>query len=586
MTPSRQTAPASTPKRPENRWNLLPAASESVAALVKAHGLHPVVARVLAARGWLAGRPELGAFLSPLLKNLRSPFELQDMELAVERTLRAIRGHEKICIYGDYDVDGVTSSALLVEVLRLFHVEPRVVIPHRLRDGYGMNLARIEEIARQGYTLIITVDTGISAVEEIRRAAELGVDVVVTDHHLGGDELPQATALINPNRSDAVYEFTRLCGVGVTFKFAHALLKQGAIPEEESKRFLLEQLDLVALGTVADVVPLLGENRVFVRHGLTAILASKRPGLQALLEVSGVKPKGLTPDFVAFGLAPRINAAGRTDDAMIALKLLLTRDSAEAHRLAHQLDSMNRDRRAIEDEILQASREEADQALRANDTHTLVVSGHGWHLGVVGIVAARLTELYDVPAIVLGVEESFARGSARSVPGFDIHEALGACQEHLETFGGHAAAAGLRLRVSGLGAFRDAINSHARGIFLKMDRTTTVDVDAELKPSEINWDLYDGLQKLQPHGEGNPAPVFLLRDVENAAPSRIVGRNHLKLRLRAQGEIFDAIGFSCGHLRPIFESGRADVLCRPVENNFNGQTKLELEIQDARSARI
>jgi single-stranded-DNA-specific exonuclease len=531
------------------------------------------VARILAARGWDAN-DELENYLTPQLKRLRSPFELLEMDRAVERTLRAIRSGEKICVYGDYDVDGVTSTALTIGVLRLLGADPMAVIPHRFNDGYGMNVARVEEIARAGCRLILTVDTGVSAVEPVRKANQLGIDVVVTDHHLAGDELPATTAFVNPNRSDSPYEHTRLCGVGVAFKFAHALLKESGLAEGACKAFLLDQLDLVALGTVADVVPLTGENRVFVRHGLEAISRSRRPGIQALLEVAGLAGKSMTPHGVGFGLGPRLNAAGRTQDATLALELLLATDSIGAERLAKKLDELNRERQEIERAILEASLDAVQQE----------AGGEGWHLGVVGIVASRLTEIYDRPAIVLGIHDNLAKGSARSIPGFDLHEALTACAKYLETYGGHAGAAGLKLKVSSLPAFTEAINEHAGEVFTTLDRVVPLEIDAEVRAEEIDWPFYADLQRLQPFGEANPQPHLLLRGVHSAAPPRIVGNNHLKLRLRSRGYTFDSIGFNQGHLLPVFQDGEADIVFRAMENTFQGVTRLELELVDGKRA--
>ncbi len=580
VQPARQSSAMSRPAR----WQVVPAPQGVAESIARDFGLHPAVARVLAVRGWMADHGKLDPFLTPLLKNLRDPFELREMDAAVARAHRALRSGEKICIYGDYDVDGVSSTALLSGTLRFLGAEPKVVIPHRLTDGYGMNTARVEEIAAAGCTLIITVDTGVSAVEPVRRASELGIDVIVTDHHLAGDELPAAAAFVNPNRSDALYEHGRLCGVGVAFKFAHALLKQSDVPEGEAKKFLMAQLDLVALGTIADVVPLMGENRIFARHGLEAILTSKRPGLRALLDICNYTQKRVTPELVGFGLGPRLNAAGRTDDPTLAYRLLTTNDPFEAAALAKRLDELNRERRVIEDGILEESVTEAESTLAAPGVYTVVVGAPGWHVGVVGIVAARLTERYELPAIVLAFEEDLAKGSARSIPGFDIHEALIACEEHLVSYGGHPAAAGLKLRVDALPDFRMALNEHAAGVFASMDRTRTVHVDSELLPSEMTWSFYDDLQKLQPFGEGNPSPLFAMRGVQTASPPRIVGRNHLRLRLRAGGTYFDAIGFSLGHLKETFEGGPADILFRPKENTFNGQTNLEMELVDGRRA--
>ncbi|CAN5208179.1 single-stranded-DNA-specific exonuclease RecJ [soil metagenome] len=565
------------------KWNVQPAVKGLSDRIAAAFSLHPAVARILVSRGWKDEGDQLADFLSPSLKGLRSPFELREMDRGVERVAAAVRNKEKICVYGDYDVDGVTSTALLVGTLRFLGANPSFAIPHRINDGYGMSEKRVEQIAKDGCTLILTVDTGVGAIGPVRRAKELGMDVVVTDHHLAGDELPETIAFINPNRTDGYYEHGRLCGVGVAFKFAHALLKVSGTTERDAKAFLMEQLDLVALGTIADVVPLTGENRIFARHGLDAIARSRRPGIRALIDVAGYSGKPITPHAVGFGLGPRLNAAGRTQDALLALKLLLSTSPTESHAIAQELDALNRERQEIERGILDASLL-AITEIASLSSNAVVVAGEGWHFGVVGIVASRLTERFGVPAIVLTIEEDLARGSARSVSGFNIHEALQACSEHLETFGGHAAAAGVKLRKSKLPTFREAMNDHAGRIFSTMDRTQTLEVDTEVSAAEIGRHFYDDLQKMQPFGEGNRAPVLLLRSVESAGPPRIVGRNHLKLRLKCGTTTFDGIGFGLGHLKELFEGGVADVLFRPVENTFTGEPRIELEIVDGRRA--
>ncbi|MBI1291691.1 single-stranded-DNA-specific exonuclease RecJ [bacterium] len=580
---SRSDLTTSARARRPRSWTLPkanPAISQEIA---ERHQVHPAVARILAARGWSA-EGALGDYLSPLLRQLQSPFELTHMELAVARALRAVKAGEKICIYGDYDVDGVSSTALVVGALRFLGVDPMVVIPHRFNDGYGMNNARVEEIARAGCTLIITVDTGVTAVEQVRLATERGIDVIVTDHHLAGEGLPDAVALVNPNRPDVAYPHAPLCGVGVAFKFAHALLKESGRSDADCKAFLMEQLDLVALGTVADVVPLTGENRVFVRHGIEAITRSRRPGIRALLQVAGFADRPITPHTIGFGLGPRLNAAGRTNDATLALRLLLTNDPREAELIARQLDELNRERQEIERSILESSLEEVVGPHADAMPHLLVVGGQGWHLGVVGIVASRLTEMFEVPAIVLGIEENLAKGSARSVRGFDIHGALVACSSHLVTWGGHAGAAGLKLHASELHPFRLAINEHAQSVLADLDRTIRLTIDAEVQPSDITWAFYRDLQRLQPFGEGNPQPQLMLRHVRTSAPPRIVGKNHLKLRLRAGQQDFDAIGFGKAHLKELFESADVDIIFRAVENNFQGMSRLELELVDGRPA--
>lgn len=582
-TPSAPVSAVRTPRPTRaSQWTVREAPAEAAIEISRRHQIHEAVARVLAARGWIGGSGKLEAYLNPTLKDLRSPFELHEMDRAAERAIEGIRRGERICVYGDYDVDGVSATALLAGALRFLGADPMIVIPHRLNDGYGMNIARVEEIAAGGCTLLITVDTGVTAVEPVRRAAELGIEVIVTDHHLAGDELPATCAFINPNRADALYEYGRLCGVGVAFKFAHAMLRQAAMAEADARRFLMDQLDLVALGTIADVVPILGENRVLVKHGLEMILNTKRPGLRALMEVSGIQHNRITAENVAFGLGPRINAAGRTSDPTIALQLLMTTNAAEGKSLARRLDDLNRERRVIEDEILVASRDAAEDALAARELHALVIGGTGWHLGVVGIVAARLTELYELPAIVLAIESDLAKGSARSIPGFDIHGALNACSGHLVTYGGHSAAAGLKLHSASIPQFREALNAHAADVMAGLDRTRTIVADSELLPDEFTWRFHEDLQRLQPFGEGNPSPLFLMRGVQSAAPPRIVGHNHLRTRLRAGGMSFDSIGFRLGHLKGMFEAGPVDILFRPKENVWNGQTNLEMELVDGR----
>lgn len=573
--------------RVQSHWKVSrpdPALTEKLARTLD---IHPAIAGVLSARGWGEDGAGLEEFLSPALRQLRGPFELFEMEAAVERTLRAIARKEKVWVYGDYDVDGVTSTALMVSVLRFLGLSPKVFIPHRIHDGYGMSAGRVEEIARDGCTLLITVDTGVTAVEPIRRARELGIDVVVTDHHRAGDVLPDTVALVNPNRPDAIYDAGRLCGVGVAFKFAHALLKRSSCGESDAKLFLLDQMDLVALGTIADVVPLVGENRVFAHYGLPAILESKRPGIQALLDIARLgQQRQVTPDLVSFGLGPRLNAAGRTDSAGIALELLLTTETTRAQALARELEGLNRERRRIEDDILGESLAEADSLTSAGRTHALVVGGEGWHLGVVGIVASRLVDRFHMPAIVLAIEAGIARGSARSINGFDLHGALDACSGHLIGFGGHASAAGLRLHAGKMIPFREALNDHTARAMADLPPAMETPVDGEVGGKDLTWRLYDDLQRLQPFGEGNSEPVFLMRGVRTRLPARTVGRNgdHLKFAFEGDGCQFDGIGFSLGPMKEMFDSGPADILVRPIENVFNGSARLEVRVLDARPA--
>ncbi len=576
--------PVSQRHTPDIRWEMVEIDTAVASKILHAYRVHPVVARLLSARGLTPENNSTGQFLRPSLQFLQDPFLMCNMECAVERILQAVRRSEKICVYGDYDVDGVSSTALIVSVLELLGVSNCLpVIPHRLNDGYGMNQQRIREIAAQGVSLIITVDTGITAVEEINLANSLGMDVIVTDHHLSGEELPSALAIVNPNVEEYYYEGGRLCGVGVAYKLAYALLKKSDVEKCLAREFLYESLDLVALGTIADVVPLKEENRVLTYHGLKAIQETKRPGLRALMQISGCLGKPVSATTISFTLAPRINAAGRTDDAALALKLLLAKNWNEAEQLARQLNQFNNDRRSIESKILEDSRRMAENLLEKDDSATLVIGGDGWHLGVVGIVASRLAEFFHLPAVVLGISEGTASGSARSIPGYDIHQALHACSCHLETFGGHAAAAGLSLRQETLPEFRQAMNHYARGIFEHSPRSKTIAVDTEVSPGEVDWNLLDQIEKMEPFGEGNPEPVLMMRGLTAKSEPRIVGKGHLKAWMRAGDRIFDLIGFSKGDQAEMMAGSRSvDILFRPKKNHYNGEVRLQLEMLDAR----
>jgi single-stranded-DNA-specific exonuclease len=567
------------------RWTLRPAEPAMAQRLAARLGLHPVVARVLASRGVGEGE-ECDRFLVPQLASLRDPFELHGMDRAVDRVLVALRAGEKIAVFGDYDVDGICSTAVMVLTLRLLGADPVIFIPHRIHDGYGVSSSRLSEIAAQGVTLVITVDTGITAVDEVQHARSLGMDVIVTDHHIAGEVLPDACAIVNPNLPDSHYTGGALCGVGVAFKFAHALLKGAKHDAEASRHFLRSLLDLVALGTIADVVPLREENRIFARHGLEALRRSNRPGIRALMDVARVRADRLNAEHVGFALGPRLNAAGRTDHAITALELLLTDSRERAAEIAAYLDALNRRRRDEEKEILKDSLALADQQITHGHDAFLVVAGASYHLGVVGIVAARLAEKFHLPAIVLRIEESVARGSARSIPGFDVHQALGAVEEHLIGFGGHAAAAGVRVEPGRLPNFRGAINDYARGIFAANDLSPECLIDAELQATEFDWDLWRDLQRLQPFGEANPEPVFMMRRLRTAVPPRVVGTDHLRVRFKTGANSFQAIGFHMADRIGLMDAADAEVdaLFRPSVNEWNGQTSLEMHLVDLRPA--
>lgn len=576
----------SASKPPDSlRWTLRPQNPDLARELQQRHGLHPAVARVMAARG-LDVAEATGEFLSPRLATLHDPLELPDMAAAIERTVRALDHGEKLAVFGDYDVDGISATAILVLTLRRLGADPAIVIPHRLNDGYGVSAGRIEELARAGVTLTITVDTGVTAVAEVAHARSLGMDMIVTDHHLADAQLPDAVAVVNPNRPGASYTGGKLCGAGVAFKFCHALLKARESDAASAREFLRSLIDLVALGTIADVVPLLDENRVFARFGLEMLRDSPRPGIRALFTEARLQTTRVSSEQVGFVLAPRLNAAGRTGDATLALELLLTDNVARAAEIARQLEALNRRRREEEREILGDSVEQAERHIAAGEDAFVVVAGESYHLGVVGIVASRLVEKFHRPAIVMRLDVEMARGSARSIPLFNVREALEACDTHLVSFGGHSAAAGVRLRPSALEGFRAAINEYSREIFRTRDMTPEVMIDADVEPGEWGARFFEDLQRLQPFGAENPSPIFRMRNLTPTRPPRIVGQNHLRLSLQAGTQTVPAIGFGMGHLLTLFDSPElpVNVLFRPSENTWQGQTTLELSLIDARPA--
>ncbi|MCF6191582.1 MAG: single-stranded-DNA-specific exonuclease RecJ [Candidatus Hydrothermae bacterium] len=479
--------------------------------------LSPLTARLLSARG--ISPEEVEAFLHPSLEQLHSPFLLHQMDRAVERILEAVKREESILVYGDYDVDGVSSTALLVRGLERLGAKVTAYIPDRFEEGYGLHRSGVDHAREVGATLIVTVDCGVTAMEEVAYARQLGIDVVITDHHLPKETLPDAVAVVNP-RVGETYPFPELAGVGVTFKLLEALhARTGA-----SRKPLLWDLDLVVLGTVGDVVPLMGENRVLVHYGLKVLAHTRKAGLKALKEVAKVRGSKLHPWHVSFILAPRLNAAGRLTHARHALELLTTRDGKRALQIAEQLHAENQRRQQLERKIL----EEAIQMIEAGDLEkswVLVVAREGWHEGVVGIVASRLVERYERPALVIALQNGEGKGSGRSVESFHLFRALLEAEELLESFGGHRMAAGVRIRSDRLEALRDRLNAYARANHEPEDLLPEVHLDLVLEDPAWLHDprLPEEMEQLEPFGSGHPHPALLIPDVrvlQIARPSR------------------------------------------------------------------
>lgn len=545
------------------------------AALAREAGLPAVLGRLLVNRG-ISSTVELEQFLNPSLKHLHDPSLLPDMDAGVERTVRAIESGEKICIHGDYDVDGVTSAALLVRALSAMNANVEYRLPHRHRDGYDIKPACVEECAGSGIRLIITCDCGIRAFDTAERARELGVDLIITDHHEPGDVLPDAVAVVNPKRHDAAYPFPELAGVGVAFKFAQGIVRRMGFSE---KSFETRFLDLVALGTVGDVVPLQGENRAIVKHGLHAIPASKKIGLQTMLKSTKLEGKPLTAYCLGFVLGPRINAVGRVDDASTALRLLLTRDTAEAQLLMADMERCNEERRAEQERIV-AEAIELAASKDLDATRVLVLAHEGWNTGVVGIAASKVCEHYGRPAILLGLdpETGSAHGSARSTGMFNLFDGLVYCHDLLSRYGGHAMAAGVSLSQENLTAFEERINELAREVIADEDLTPRVVVEAELPTGDITHDLAAMLERMEPFGMGNPEPLFMTRGLRVLQRQRVGDGSHLRMRVQGDGGgPLQCIAFGLGDFADAVELGERVDLCYSIRlNRFNGAETVQL----------
>ena len=512
------------------RWILPPAFDP--AALSAALQITLPAAKVLCHRG-LSDPAAAARFLRPDFDDLLDPLALRDMPAALERLRRAIRDGEKILLYGDYDVDGTTSVVLLTKTIELAGGSAEFHVPHRLKDGYGMRPEVVERAAAEGVRLIVSVDTGIRAAEVVRRAAELGIDVIVTDHHLPESELPPALAVLNPNRLDCGYPEKNLCGAGVAFKLAQALLATLDWPAGKARRVAESLLKMVAIATVADVVPLVGENRVIVKHGLDGLVNVRNPGLRALLDVAGYAQAAPSARQVAFQIAPRMNAAGRMDTAKAVVELFLTNDSARARELAKQLHDQNAERQQVEAAI----RDTCERIAVDESAAALVYYAEDWHRGVLGIVASRLVERLRRPVFVLSrnSEDGLAQGSGRSIPAFHLLNALESMPELFVKFGGHAHAAGVTLEAGKVEEFRRRFNEYAAVRLTADDFLRRVEVDAVVELREITERAVDDVFALAPFGHGNEAPLFAALDVEVAGPPVVMKEKHLRVAVRQNG---------------------------------------------------
>jgi len=566
----------------QRRWQILPPQCAAESRLRGELGVSALLARLLANRRMI-DPSAAGAYLSARLsEHLRSPMLFRDMVRATDRIVAALGGGEAIGIYGDYDVDGISGSAVLIRFFRALGVEPVLHIPNRLRDGYGLNERGVRALSAAGVRVMITVDCGGASHREIALAQDLGMDVIVCDHHQVTDTPLLACAVLNPIEPDGGFPFSGLCGTGVAFYLALGvrmrLREMGTAPIPDLRRCL----DLVALGTIADLVPIVEENRVLVKYGLRELSHSDQPGLRALKAVSGVAE--VDTGTVGFRLAPRLNAGGRLADATRSVELLTTSDAARADQLAADLDEENRARQAIEREILDEAVAMVDGAGGIGQRCSIVLGSPDWHPGVIGIVASRLVERYYRPTILvaLGGAGGLGRGSARSIRALNVHEAIKACQDDLVGFGGHRMAAGLSIRPEQFPAFAEHFEQAVRARTSADDFIPVTDADCELPLSALGEACLRDLEQLEPYGPGNPEPVFFASNVRVVA-RRVVGEHHLKLHLQQNERPLAAVGFGMSDLE--LEPGNVvDVLFSPMLNEWAGTQTIELRLRDIRLA--
>ncbi len=557
---------------PPLRWSVAePADQGRVTSLAAALKIPAPLAALLIQRG--AGEVEFArAFLKPAIESLADPLSLAGMAEAVEVVSEVVRAKGRILVHGDYDVDGQCATALLTRVLRAAGADVVPFVPHRLRDGYDFSMAGVAKAKEVGAALVITCDCGITAVESVAAAKALGMKVVVTDHHLPPAVLPAADAVVDPQRSDDTSDLKTLCGTGIAFKLAQALAPALGLPDTLPLHFL----DHVALATVADLVPLVGENRILVRHGLKLLAKTRWPGLRALIEVSDLDPDKLKASHLGYMIGPRLNAIGRLGDAFDGVRLLLTDEPTEAATLARQLDEINDERQALDQRTLEEALAQLDAEGDPERDAALVLAAEGWHPGVVGIVASRVVERYGRPAFLLALDGGIGKGSGRSISGFDLHSALHECADLLERWGGHRMAAGLTLKRENLPAFKERFAAVGRERLAPSELGPRQRIDLELPLTDATIDLERLCRHLEPTGLGNPGPVFGARGISWGMP-KVVGSGHLKGTLTSNGSKLDAIAFGWADrapdlMRPV------DVAFRLEENSFNRRTTLQARV--------
>ncbi len=555
------------------KWEVCEEDKEKIKELAIKTNLSSLLVNILINRG-ITTVEEVELFLNPTRDDFHEPFLMPDMEKAVNRILKAIENNEKVIIYGDYDADGITSITVLKKFLKERGLDVSEYIPNRLSEGYGLNKNAINKIHEQNYTLMITVDCGISANEEIEYATELGIEVIVTDHHEPGEEIPRCVAVVDAKRKDNKYPFNQLAGVGVVFKLIQAISNKLNLDAKE----YLKYLDIVCVGTISDIVPLVDENRVIAKLGLKLIPMTKNIGLKTLVKSIGYK--NIDSTSVSFGIAPRINACGRMGAQEIALKLFLTDDEKEAEEITEILNNYNVERQQTEKEIFEQAVNEIE---RANvDEPCIVLGKEGWHHGVIGIVSSKVTELYFKPSILICFEGEEGKGSGRSIPGFDLHEALMNCSTYIEKFGGHSMAVGINVKKENFEKFKKDFEEYAQNQGIR-DIIPIVKIDEETSLKEINLQTVKDLGLLEPFGEANKVPIFLIRNLKIQSIRTLSEGKHLKLKLGQDSYIIDAIGFGIGEVAENYLIGdKVDIVGSLEINSFNGMEQVQIVIKDMR----
>ncbi|HTX19218.1 MAG TPA: single-stranded-DNA-specific exonuclease RecJ [Bacteroidota bacterium] len=542
--------------------------------------ISPSLATILVNRG-IDDFEKARRYFRPSEDQLHDPFLMEGMYQAVDRILSARSKGEKISVHGDYDVDGTNGASMLYLFFRELGCNVSYYIPDRIKEGYGISRLGIDHAKSIGTTLLVSIDCGITAVDQVEYARSLGMDVIICDHHEPNDELPKAVAVLDPLKATCAYPFKSLCGTGVGFKLIQALAR--TVGTEASVR---KYLDYVALATTADIVPLMDENRVFVRLGLEIIASNPRAGIRALLDTAGLKPEGMTTSQIVFVIAPRINAVGRLGDAKRAVELLVTDDYESALQFARVLEQENINRRKIDEDVFIHAQQLVEEYLDVEGDGAIILHQEQWHPGVVGIVASRMVEKYYRPAIMMTTVDGVAKGSARSIAGFNIYQALKRCEDKLLQFGGHKYAAGLTLEVDRVEEFKEAFNAVVKELLTADLLTPVITIDAEIELGEITSKYTRLLKQFAPFGPKNMRPTFVARNVEALGLPRIVGKNHLRFKVKKQTITFDCIGFNLGHLMERFTKGNKffDLVFSVDESDFSGVQLPQLKIKDLRIA--